>query len=383
MAARFRELCADFEVDIPPRILASSLSVAARQLLEIMRAINSEARVVLLDEPTAALSHAERDALLAIIRRLAARGVTIVLVSHNLAEVLDVCDTTSVLRGGRLIETRASSEWTRQELIHVMTGETTEGIMRDERPEYGDVIIEANGVTVPGVIEDIDIVVRAGEVVGLAGLVGSGRTTLLRSLAGAEPRSRGRMRIDGQERKWPHRVRAAVHSLGVALVPEERKTEGLILQQSVPDNVTITRLGDFLMGPFVRTSRQRSRAIALLDQLQLSRPVGSYPVGDLSGGNQQKVAIAKWLHRTPRVLLFDEPTRGIDVAAKAQVLTAIRRYARDGHAVVVTSSELDEVLDVADRLLVMSRGRVVGNIDLHERVPSAREILELSFERTG
>jgi ABC-type sugar transport system ATPase subunit len=383
MEARFRELCREFGVDIDPRTPVVRLSVAFRQLIEIMRAIRAQAKVILLDEPTAALSESEREVLLRLVTQLSERGVTIILVSHNLGEVLSISHTISVMRAGKLVRTADRDSWDRSQLIHAMTGEVTAPPMRDERAAPGEVMLAASGVTVPGAIEDIAVTVRAGEIVGLAGLVGSGRTSLLRALAGAEPAARGELRIAGQPQRWPRSVRDAIRRCGIALVPEDRKAEGLHLLRNVPDNVTVTRLGSVTRSGFVSQARQLARATELLDDLQISRPVGDYPAGELSGGNQQKVAIAKWLHRSPPILLFDEPTRGIDVVAKVQVMAAIRRYAQAGHAVIVTSSEVEEVLDLADRLIVLSRGRAVADLDLHERVPTVREVLEYSFERTG
>lgn len=378
----FNELCARFDVTIDPLAKGADLPVATRQLIEIMRAIRAEARILLLDEPTAALSQSERDKLLAIVTQLAESGITVVLVSHNLGEVLRVSNRVTVMRAGRIESTDTTSHWTRETLIEAMTGDVETPVMRDGRPNLGEIVLEVGSVTVPNAIQDITLHVRAGEIIGLAGLVGSGRTTLLRALAGAERTSNGTMILKGKQQRWPRSVRDAIERCGIALVPEERKAEGVHLKLNVPDNVTLTRMRDVARGSFVVFSRQLMAAQNLLSELQLSRPVGRYAVEDLSGGNQQKVAIAKWLHRSPSVLLFDEPTRGIDVAAKVHVMTAIRRFAREGHAVIMTSSEIEEVLDLSDRLIVLSNGRAVAELDLHERVPTVREVLRYSFEKT-
>jgi ABC-type sugar transport system ATPase subunit len=338
---------------------------------------------MLFDEPTAALSQSERDNFLRVIRQLAARGVAIVLVSHNLGEVLSVSDTITVLRGGRVIESAPGASWTRDRLVHAMTGDVVPVSVREEHPTLGEDLLTLRGLEVPGVLTDVDLHVRRGEIVGLAGLVGAGRTTILRSLAGAEPRSRAELRIEGKSVGWPRSVRDAIVRVGIGLVPEERKLEGLHLALSAPDNVTITDLGRYGRGGLVERRKQFAVAERLLTQMKLSRPVGDYPVGDLSGGNQQKVAIAKWLARSPRVLLFDEPTRGIDVVAKVDVMSAIRAYARAGHAVIVTSSELEEVLDISDRLYVVSRGAIVGEFDMHTAPPTLNQVVQLSFARMG
>ncbi|MCU1524185.1 MAG: hypothetical protein JWO18_1079 [Microbacteriaceae bacterium] len=383
MQARFAELCAEFELDIPPKTLGRDLSVATQQVLEIMRAMNSDARVMMFDEPTAALSQGERDNFLRIIQRLSASGVAVVLVSHNLGEVLDVSADVSVLRGGKLVETRPAAKWQREDLIHAMTGEATPLSVRDEHPVFGAPLLEVENLTVPSVLSAVSIVARRGEIVGLAGLVGAGRTTILRSIAGDEPRATGTFRLDGETVTAPRSVRDAIVRLGIGRVPEERKIEGLHLQRSIPDNVAMTDWHRFITGVFVNKRKQYEVANDLLTDLRISRPIGEYAVGELSGGNQQKVAIAKWLARKPRVLLFDEPTRGIDVIAKVEVMAAIRRYAREGHAVIVTSSELEEVVDISDRLYVVSKGEIVENYDMHSSPPTLNEIIQRSFAKTG
>ncbi|MES2170870.1 MAG: sugar ABC transporter ATP-binding protein [Actinomycetota bacterium] len=383
MLARFAELCDEFELDIPAKTLGRDLSVATQQVLEIMRAMNSEARIMMFDEPTAALSQSERDNFLRIIRRLAATGVAVVLVSHNLGEVLDVSATVSVLRGGRLVETRTAAKWQRKGLIHAMTGEATPVSVRNEHPAFGEPLFEVENLTVPSVLTAVSLVVRKGEIVGLAGLVGSGRTTILRCISGDERRATGTFKIDGEVVAAPRSVRDAIMRLGIGRVPEERKIEGLHLQRSIPDNIAMTDWRRFIRGIFVNKRKQYEVANELLTEMRISRPIGEYPVGDLSGGNQQKVAIAKWLARKPRVLLFDEPTRGIDVVAKVEVMAAIRRYAREGHAVIVTSSELEEVVDISDRLYVVSKGEIVEDYDMHSSPPTLNEIIKRSFAKTG
>ncbi|MFD9663127.1 sugar ABC transporter ATP-binding protein [Rhodococcus sp. NPDC059968] len=380
MVAAFLELSRDLGLEFDPKMKAGDLSVAAAQMLEIMRAVHASSRVILFDEPTAALSERERRVFLDLVRKLKARGTTIVLVTHNLSEVLEVSDDITVMRSGRKVAFGPASEWTKASLVREMTGETIAPEPRSrQRVEFGRELLAVEQLTLPGAIEDVTLRVRAGEVVGLAGLVGSGRSSILRSLAGDEPHAKGRLRVRGREQKLPRSVRQAIQSLGIGLVPEERKTEGLVLGMSVPDNVTLADLTSVSRRGLVNASRQLEVAKTKLEELTLSRPVGDYPVSWLSGGNQQKVALAKWLHRDPDILLVDEPTRGIDVAAKVDVLSALRALASSGKGVIVTSAEIDEVLDVSDTVLVVAGGRIVAEFDTHRHEPTVKDVLDLAF----
>lgn len=379
MEEEFAALCSRFGVRIKAKALAGGLPVAEQQIIEIMRAVRSRARVILLDEPTASLSENEREFLLGLLRELKGQGVTIVLVSHNIDEVLSVSDTVTVMRNSRKVDSRPASAWTPRSLVAAMVGDSPLRIERDREPIDSDVVLEARDVMLSGALQGIDITVRAGEIVGLAGLVGSGRTSLLRSLAGAEPTSTGKLKLNGVDTPWPKQVRTAIFKHRIALLPEDRKNQGLVLGMSVPDNVTLTDLSDVTTFGIVRRRRQLRLASAILEKLRINRPAGFYPVGALSGGNQQKVAIAKWLHHKPLILLADEPTRGIDVRAKIEVLGTLRQLAREGMAVIVASSELEEVLDVSDRVLVLSEGRHVAEIDMHTSSPTVEDVLNIAF----
>ncbi len=378
MKQQFVELCREFGVEFDPNEQARNLTVANAQIIEILRAVQSGSRIMLFDEPTAALSERERRHFLDLVRELKRRGITMVLVTHNLAEVLEVSDYITVMTNGRKTAEGTVENWSRRALVEAMTG-VPEGEWKELRGEnIGEVVLDARGVSLPGAIQDVSIAARRGEIVGLAGLVGSGRTSLLRSLAGAEPRSTGHVSVYGRSRRWPRRVRSALR-LGIGLIPEERKTDGLLLRMSVPDNVTLAGLGTVGRFGFVSRRRQFAEAKNLLAQLSLSREVGNYPVGWLSGGNQQKVAVAKWLHRDPDVLLVDEPTRGIDVGAKADVLQALRRAADAGKAIIMTSSEIEEVLAICDRVIIMREGRAVAEMDLRTSTTTTGDILHVAF----
>jgi ABC-type sugar transport system ATPase subunit len=379
MNRRFTELCEQFGVRIDAAAMAGELPVAQQQIIEIMRAVRGEASILLLDEPTASLSEAERLFLLGLLRELRASGVTVVLVSHNLDEVLSVSDTVTVMRNAEKVAAGPGSEWTTRSLVSAMVGDSPLRIERDRQEITGDYVLQAEGITLPGALSGIDLAVRKGEILGLAGLVGSGRSSVLRSLAGAEPQASGTLRINGRPVRWPRSVRKAILRHRIALLPEDRKTQGLILGMSVPDNVTITDLASVSTAGIVSSRRQLGVAKTILERLHINRAVGTYPVSTLSGGNQQKVAIAKWLLHKPQVLLADEPTRGIDVRAKVEVLSTLRELARDGVAVIIASSELEEVLDVSDRVIVLHEGRRIAEINMHTTSPTVQDVLNIAF----
>jgi ABC-type sugar transport system ATPase subunit len=380
MKKRFKQLCQEFEVEIDAGALAGTLTVATQQLLEIMRTVQRGTRVLLLDEPTASLSHREREFLLEIMRRLKKEGVTIVFVSHNLDEVLEIGDTITVMRNARLIATRPVGQWTKPSMVEAMTGEAPLRVERDGEPAKGPWVLEAREINLAGAIENISLQVRSGEVLGIAGLVGAGRTSLLRCLAGLEPNSSGELLIEGEKRRWPRSPREALRKLEIALVPEDRKQQALALHMSIPDNVMMTDLASVSRGGLINNRAQLDQARRILDAFKLNRQVGRYPVGQLSGGNQQKVVLAKYINEDPRVMLFDEPTRGIDVGAKVEVLHAVRQFAHRGKAVILTSAEIEEVLDVSDRVLVMALGRIVGEFVMHTETPTVRDVLDLAFQ---
>jgi ABC-type sugar transport system ATPase subunit len=378
MVKRFGELAAELEVDVSPTARAGDLSVAGAQTLEIMRAVQANAKVLLFDEPTAALSQHERSTLLALMTRLRRGGKCIVFVTHNIDEVLEVSDRVTVMRNAHKVDVRPGSEWTKPALIEAMIGEEVRRPSTSVNQSGTDEALRVDDLNVPNAISNVSFRLMKGEVVGLAGLVGAGRSTILRSIAGAEPDAKGSITIGGERRRWPRSVRQARRS-GIYLVPEDRKNEGLVLSMTVPDNVTMADLGRVSVGPFVSRRRQMAEATRLLHKLQLSRPVGWYPAGNLSGGNQQKVVLAKALHSDGAVMLIDEPTRGVDVGAKVQLLEAIRDIARSGKAVVVVSSEIEDILDISDRILVISSGRIVHEYDLAVARPSLTEVVARSL----
>lgn len=380
MRRRFTDLCRQFEVSIRSDLPVRELSVSQQQVLEIMRGVQADARVLLLDEPTAALAEHERGSLYRILQQLKRAGTTIIFVSHNLQEVLSLSDDISVLRDGQLVRTAPTRDWDRKSIIRAMVGRDVEVDVGRQHAPGDDVLLECQEVFTGRSAHPLSLTVRRGEVVGLWGLVGSGRTRFLRSLAGLEPQSRGRLYLDGVELDWPHTVRQAL-GYGIAMLPEDRKN-GLVLGMTGQDNVHLGAAGDRKAG-FIHPRKERDAAARSVERFTLRAARLREPVGRLSGGNQQKVLFAKWAFRQPRVLLVDEPTRGIDVKAKSEVLTAISNMAKSGVAVLVTSSELEEVLAVSDRLLAFAHGQIVREIAANDAAFNANEIVRLGFTQPG
>ncbi|MFF5076377.1 sugar ABC transporter ATP-binding protein [Actinoplanes sp. NPDC000266] len=346
-----------FTVDPAERV--DRLPIGVQQQVEILRSLARGARVLALDEPTAVLSEHEKENLLGLIRRLAASGTTVILISHFLDEVLSVADRITVLRDGNLIRTGKASETSPRDLVAQMVGREIDVLYPDPDPVPADaaVVLSARGLR-RGLVQGVDLEVRAGEILGIAGLVGSGRTETLRLLFGADKATEGMVEVDGAalKRGTPRHAMAA----GVAMVPESRKEQGLVMVRSVAENVALSSLPGRRVGPFVRKKAEGAAVGEIAKTVDIRAANPTAPIETLSGGNQQKALFAKWLLREPRVLLIDEPTRGVDVAAKTQIHHLITDLARDGMAVVCVSSEIEELLALSHRVLVLRHGRPVG-----------------------
>ncbi len=376
MHARFSELSVWMGIDIPPRLKAGFLSVANQQMLEIMRAVLSDGRILIMDEPTAPLGPFERQRLYELIGRLHTRGVAIVFISHDLDEVLRLCDRISVMREGQLVATRPASAWSKDSLVQAMLGDVTIERETHRRARARLPMLRIQHLTVPGRVHDFSFDLAKGEVLGIAGLVGAGRTELLRAIAGAEPNSSGRMVLDGRDLQWPQDVRTAIR-LGIVLAPEDRKRQGLVLSRPALSNLLLADLRSVARGPFLDSARQRDVGETLARRLGFNPSRLGADALTLSGGNQQKLVLGKWLHRRPRVLLLDEPTRGIDLGAKQEIFQTIRRLSEAGMSVILVSSDLDEVVEHADRILVMARGQQIADLDGAEA--TVERILNLIF----
>ncbi|GAA1434351.1 sugar ABC transporter ATP-binding protein [Microlunatus lacustris] len=337
-----------------------TLPASGQQIVSMARALSHDTRLIVMDEPSAALDQQEVQALFGVIRELTSQGIAVVYISHRLEEIRQIGDRVTVLKDGRTVATDlAARDTPTAELIRLMTGRDLEYVFPD-RPapdSAAPAVLEVQGLGLGRSFADVSFAVRAGEIVGLAGLVGSGRSEILESLYGARRPSSGTVTVDGR-RLRAGSVAAAVRA-GVGLAPEERKSQGLLLDQSVYRNITMSSLARFARLGFLDRRAERAAALELTQALDV-RPTGvERPVRTLSGGNQQKVVLARWLLRECRVLLLDEPTRGVDVGARSEIYALIRSLAARGVAVVVVSSEMEEVLGLADRVLVVREGRVV------------------------
>ena len=357
--ARARELFATMGVEIDPRAEVGSLSAGQRQLTEIVKAISRDARVLILDEPTTALSGGEVEKLFAFLRKLKGEGVAIIYVSHRMDEIIRIADRATILRDGRHVVTAPMSELTLDRIIEHIIGRRSRGFsdVKRSRATRGAPLLELRGLSGPRKPEKVDLTLYAGEVVGVAGLLGSGRSALARVLFGIDPKREGEILVRGVPATINNPVDAIAH--GLALVPEDRLRQGLILEHSVESNASLTILDRLASWSFLSTNRSRDSADRQIAGLRIKTASREAPVRTLSGGNQQKVVIGKWLNAEPDIFVLDEPTGGVDIGSKAEIIALVRDLAARGKAVLVISSELSELLTAADRIVVMVDGRIV------------------------
>ncbi len=369
MRRRFDELRESLRFNVSPIGSVGVLRTGEQQKVEIMRAVARDARLVVMDEPTAALGVDEVEHLLAAIKRLRERGTTIVFVSHRLEEVKEIADAITVLRNGELVTTRPAAEISAPQLVEAMLGRSLQSAFPTIAPCSPDapVVLSARGVRRSDVLRDVSLEIRAGEIVGLAGLVGSGRSELARALFGADQLDAGTVEVDGE----PVVMRSPKDAIdaGIALIPESRKDEGLFVDATVARNVTMAHLHTITRRGVVQPHRERAEVARAIDEFDIRPGDPRQIVGTLSGGNQQKVLFSKWLLRHPKVLIADEPTRGVDIGAKLAIYEIIAGLAGEGMGVLVISSELEEVLGLAHRVLVMRQGRIARELSREDANP--------------
>jgi len=355
------------ELDVDARL--GDLSVANRQRVEIAKALSQDPRVLIMDEPTASLAEADVVRLLDVVRRLRDRGVAIVYVSHKLPEIFALADRITVLRDGALIGTRPLAEVDEPGLISMMVGRPIDQLFPKAQASFGEPALEVEDLRYRNEVNGISFSVRAGEILGIAGLVGSGRTELALTIFGITPATSGKIKMSGRPVviDGPRRAR----DLGIAYVPEDRGLQGLIRPQTIRENVSLSILDRIAHASFIDRKDELRRATEAISRFGIRARGPEMLVRQLSGGNQQKVVLAKWLGAEPKVLIMDEPTRGIDVGAKSEVHALMSRLAQQGLAIVMISSELPEVLGMSDRVLVMSHGQVVARFDRANATPDA------------
>ena len=380
MLKDYEALQHQLDVRIDPDRPAGTLSIADQQSLEIMRGLVVDAKILILDEPTASIGLHEREALYSTVQKLRARGVAILLISHDLDEVFHLSDQITVLREGQKAGSRRANEWTRESLVGAMLGERRSTAVSTRRVSTWqpteEKLLEATDVSVPGKVHGVSFAVKRGEVLGIAGLVGAGRTELFRALVGMEPGSSGKLRINGKHIPWPSNPRTA-REAGIALAPEDRKQQGLVLGLSSFANVTLPNPWKSSRVGFLSERHEINRARPVTERLGLQKGALTREARTLSGGNQQKLVLAKWLEMNVTVLLVDEPTRGVDIGAKIELFTVLESLARSGVGVVMVSSEIEEVMDNSDRVLVLSRGRLIGEVQ--GRTTTKDDVIKLIF----
>jgi ribose transport system ATP-binding protein len=366
---RAATIFADMGVDLDPRTELSHLGTAYWQLTEIAKALAQEAKVLIMDEPTASLAQQETEALFALLARLKERGIAIVYISHRMDEVYRIGDRITILRDGTRFLTAAVSDTTPEQIVEGIVGRKIEGqLTYRERPgiaqESSPVLLEARDLVAGTRVRDVSFALRAGEIVGIAGLMGSGRTELLRALFGIDRLRRGEVQVRGKkiDLSKPKKAIAA----GLALIPEDRRAQGLVLDHSVIDNLLLPLLDQIERGPFLDMRAGNTLAAALIAKFAIKTSRPQRAVRLLSGGNQQKVVLAKWLGTNPDVLLLDEPTAGVDIGTKSEILEQIRELANAGKGVIVVSSEYPELLAVSDRVLIMRAGAIVADLKRSE-----------------
>jgi ribose transport system ATP-binding protein len=356
-----KALIEDLGFDVDPRAKVGGLSVAFQQVVEIAKALSEKVKILILDEPTAVLAPHEVEQLFVILKKLKEQGVSIIYISHRLEEIFRIADTVTVMKDGSVTANRLPGATNVDEIISLMIGRTLSDMYPARDARIGDPILKVAGLQNGERAKDISFELRSGEVLGIAGMVGSGRTEVARAIFGADRKNAGTVSIDGREAGIGS-PRDGVRA-GIALVPEDRKKEGVILPMSIRGNITMASLSKVsgLLGGLKR-GKEKQIAESLIARLSIRAPGSITPVGQLSGGNQQKVVLAKWFNTECRVIILDEPTRGVDVGAKFEIYTLINRLAKEGLGVIIISSELVELIGMCDRVIVMRGGRMQGSL---------------------
>jgi rhamnose transport system ATP-binding protein len=347
-------------VRLDPDRPVRGLSIADQQIVEIAKALSFEARVLIMDEPTAALSGPEVERLFGVVRTLRERGAAVLFISHRLEEIFTISDTVTVMRDGAVVDDTTTASITPDDLVRRMVGRELSALFPKSEARIGEPVLRVERLTREGVFTDVSFEVRAGEIVALAGLVGAGRSEVARAIFGIDRADAGHVEVAG--RRLPPARPAAAMRAGIGFVPEDRRQQGLVMELSIARNATLTRLRELSRMGLLRRGAEDAEAAGWASRLQLKFNRLGDPVGFLSGGNQQKVVLGKWLATEPKLLIVDEPTRGIDVGTKAEVHRLLSELAGDGLAVLMISSELPEVLGMADRVLVMHEGRLTGEL---------------------
>ncbi|MDR3211811.1 MAG: sugar ABC transporter ATP-binding protein [Planctomycetota bacterium] len=357
------EQCRQMDMDIDPDARIKDLGVAQQQMVEIMKSVSRNSRVLIMDEPTAPLTNTEINSLFQVVRTLRDKGVTVIYISHRLEEIFEICDRVSVLRDGQYIVTRDTKNTDRKELIGFMVGRELGTDYPRSRGQMGGVVLSVRGL-VTDVVKQVSFDLHRGEILGLGGLVGAGRTETARAIFGADPLRSGDIQVNGK----PLSVKSPRDAIagGIGLITEDRKTQGLILGMRIDANISYTVLDRFSTAGFLQEGGIDRLCRRLQDEMLIKTPSLAHKVQTLSGGNQQKVVLAKWLARDCDIIIFDEPTRGIDVGAKREIYVLMQILAEKGKGIIMISSEMPELIGMSDRILVMCEGRITGELGREE-----------------
>jgi ABC-type sugar transport system ATPase subunit len=361
MESETQKLLDDFNLNLQAWTIVSKLTIAQQQMVEIIKAISQESRILVMDEPTSSIEGSEVELLFSVIRRLTERGVGIIYISHKMSELKEICDRVTILRDGMSIATREVAETENSELINLMVGREITNYYDRTYNELGEVYLEVKGLGNELLSNDVNFNVRSGEIVGFSGLVGAGRSEIMQTIFGLRKKTSGQIFIKGKEVDIKDPIEAV--NMGLAYVPEERRKDGLYLQQSVLFNTTIQTLKEFLSKGKYDSKKEYETANHYSDIMRIKTPSLTQVVEKLSGGNQQKVLIGRRLATRPEILILDEPTRGVDVGAKSEIYTIINQLAKEGMAIVIISSEMPEIINMSDRVYVMRDGEIMGCLD--------------------
>lgn len=364
MQKKAKETLTMLGVDISPKTVMSDLSVGQQQMIEICKALMVDAKVIIMDEPTAALTQSETVALFKVIESLRKKGVSIVYISHRMEEIFELCDRITVLRDGSYIGVKDIPKTNMNEIVKMMIGREIGERYPVRNIKIGKEVLKVSGLTKAGVFKDVSFSVHAGEVLGISGLMGAGRTEIMQAIFGNLPYESGTIEIDGKQVTIKNPIQAISH--GIGFITEDRKTEGLMLEKSIQENVALCNLGSISSSSIISSAREKELVAKAIKDLHIKCFGPFHECNNLSGGNQQKVVLAKWILTDPKILILDEPTRGVDIGAKKEIYSIINELAAKGVAVIMVSSELPEVLGMSDRIMVVREGEVRGIISHDE-----------------
>jgi ABC-type sugar transport system ATPase subunit len=374
MVAETEKLAATYDFSVKPNATVASLSTGDCQIVELLKALRRKSSIIVMDEPTSSLSEAEAKRLFAVVRQLRASGLSIIYISHRLEEVMDLADDISVLRDGKVVHSARAAEMSIPSIVHHMVGRELSEFFPPKEPAFGPVRVQVKNLSSAEGVSDVSFEVRQGEIVGMAGLVGAGRTEVARAIFGVQPRTSGEIRIDGEAMDIQSPADAIRR--GVAFLTEDRKRTGLCVELPCFWNVTLPNLDKLGMKHVLNPSKEAAESARVGGKMNVKWSSPQAPANSLSGGNQQKLLVARWLLAESRFIIFDEPTRGIDVGAKREIYALLNALAKEGRAILFISSELPELFGVADRILVMRRGKLAGNLETKKTTPD--EVMHLA-----